>query len=46
VRGDTVNKVTKNAQLETGLEVQVPMFVEAGDKLVIDTRDARYVRRA
>jgi elongation factor P len=46
IRGDTVNNVTKPAKLETGLEVQVPLFVETGDKLVVDTRDARYVRRA
>jgi len=46
VKGDTVNAVTKAATLETGLEVQVPMFVSQGDRLVIDTRDARYVRRA
>jgi elongation factor P len=46
VKGDTVSSVTKTARLETGLEVQVPLFVAPGDKLVIDTRDARYVRRA
>jgi len=46
VKGDTVNAVTKSATLETGLEVQVPMFVSEGDLLVIDTRDARYVKRA
>ena len=46
VKGDTVSAVTKAATLETGLEVQVPLFVSQGDRLVIDTRDARYVRRA
>jgi len=46
VKGDTVNAVTKAAVMETGLEVQVPMFVSQGDRLVIDTRDARYIRRA
>ncbi|MFH2009612.1 MAG: elongation factor P [bacterium] len=46
VKGDTVNAVTKAATLETGLEVQVPMFVSQGDRLVIDTREGRYVRRA
>lgn len=46
VKGDTVSSVTKAATLETGLEVQVPLFVAPGDKLIIDTRDARYVRRA
>lgn len=46
VKGDTVTNVTKAATLETGLEVQVPLFVATGDKLTIDTRDARYIRRA
>jgi len=41
-----VTNVTKAATLETGLEVQVPPFVVTGDQLVIDTRDARYVRRS
>jgi elongation factor P len=46
VRGDTVSSTTKPATLETGVEIQVPLFVEVGDKLVVDTREARYVRRA
>jgi len=46
VKGDTVTNVTKAATLETGLEIQVPLFVNSGDKLVVDTRDARYIRRA
>jgi elongation factor P len=46
VRGDTATHTTKAATLETGLEVQVPLFVEEGTVLVIDTREARYVRRA
>jgi elongation factor P len=45
-RGDTVNAATKPATLETGLEIQVPLFVEAGQALVVDTRECRYVRRA
>lgn len=46
LRGDTATHATKAARLETGLEVQVPLFVDVGDRLVIDTREARYVRRA
>ena len=46
VKGDTVTNATKNAKLETGLEIQVPLFIEQDMLLVIDTRDARYVRRA
>lgn len=45
-KGDTVNAATKPATVETGLVVQVPLFVETGEKIVIDTRESRYVRRA
>lgn len=45
-KGDTVNAATKPATLETGLELQVPLFVETGTKIVVDTRECRYVRRA
>lgn len=46
VKGDTVTNVTKSATLETGLEVQVPLFINVGDKLQVDTRESRYIRRA
>jgi elongation factor P len=45
-RGDTVTAATKAATLETGLSVQVPLFVNTGDRIVVDTRECRYVRRA
>jgi elongation factor P len=44
-KGDTVQGGTKPATLETGAVVQVPMFVNNGDVLKIDTRDARYITR-
>jgi elongation factor P len=44
-KGDTVQGSTKPATVETGAVVQVPMFVEIGDVLKIDTRDGRYVTR-
>ncbi len=44
-KGDTVQGGNKPATLETGAVVQVPMFVNIGDKLKIDTRDGRYVTR-
>ncbi len=44
-KGDTVQGSTKPATLESGAVVQVPVFVEIGDKLKIDTRDGRYVTR-
>ncbi|MFH1531751.1 MAG: elongation factor P [Pseudomonadota bacterium] len=45
VRGDTVSNVQKTARLETGLEVQVPLFVEPGERIRVDTRDSRYIER-
>jgi elongation factor P len=44
--GDTAQGATKEVTLETGLKLQVPLFVEEGDVLRIDTRDGRYVTRA
>jgi elongation factor P len=46
VRGDTVSNVTKPATLETGAVVQVPLFVIAGDRIKVDTRERRYISRA
>jgi len=46
VRGDTVNAVTKAATLSTGFELQVPMFVENGESVKVDTREGRYIGRA
>ena len=45
VRGDTATGVTKRVTTETGLEVQVPNFVEVGDVIRVDTRDGSYVTR-
>ena len=44
-KGDTVQGGTKPATLSTGAVVQVPMFVEIGDRLKVDTRDGRYITR-
>ena len=44
-KGDTVQGSTKPATLETGAEVKVPMYVNVGDILQIDTRDGRFVKR-
>jgi elongation factor P len=46
VRGDTAQGGTKPARLETGITVQVPLFVNAGDMLKIDTRTGEYLERA
>src|SRR5579862_1846274 len=46
VKGDTVSNVTKPARLETGAVVQVPLFVNVGDRLKVDPREGRYISRA
>jgi elongation factor P len=46
VRGDTVSNVTKPAKLETGAVVQVPLFVNIGDRIRVDPREGRYISRA
>jgi len=45
VRGDTATGVTKKVKTETGLEVQVPNFIESGDTIRVDTRTGTYVTR-
>ena len=46
VKGDTVSNVTKPATLETGAVVQVPLFVNQGDRIKVDPRERRYISRA
>ncbi|MCY0876342.1 MAG: elongation factor P [Firmicutes bacterium] len=46
IRGDTAQGGSKPAKLETGYSVQVPFFVNQGEKLIIDTRSGLYVSRA
>ena len=46
IRGNTATGATKNAKLETGLNVQVPLFINEGDVLLIDTREGKYISRA
>jgi elongation factor P len=45
VKGDTANNVTKPATLETGASIAVPLFVNEGDMIRIDTRDGVYLER-
>ena len=45
VKGDTSGKVTKPAKLHTGFEVAVPLFVNTGDRIEVDTRTGEYKRR-
>jgi elongation factor P len=46
IKGDTATGGSKNAVLETGAVIQVPLFIEAGDVVRIDTRTGAYIERA
>jgi len=46
VKGDTAQNATKNATLETGAVVRVPLFVNQGEKIKVDTRTGEYMERA
>jgi elongation factor P len=45
IKGDSATNIMKNAVLETGAKVQVPLFINAGDILKIDTRTGKYLER-
>jgi elongation factor P len=45
IRGDTATNTLKPATVETGAEVRVPLFINAGEKIEIDTRDGSYIGR-
>ena len=45
VKGDTATGATKTVTTETGLRVQVPLFVQSGDKIRVDTRSGQYLTR-
>ena len=45
-KGDTATNVTKPAVLETGAEIKVPLFINEGDKIQIDTRTGEYIGRS
>ena len=46
VKGDTATNATKPAKVETGAEIRVPLFINEGDMIRIDTRDGSYMERA
>lgn len=46
VKGDTATNVTKPATVETGADVRVPLFINEGDRIQIDTRSGEYIGRA
>ncbi|PIQ89954.1 MAG: elongation factor P [Candidatus Omnitrophica bacterium CG11_big_fil_rev_8_21_14_0_20_42_13] len=46
IRGDTAKATLKPAKIETGAVISVPLFINAGDRIKIDTRSAQYIERA
>jgi elongation factor P len=46
IKGDTAKSGTKPAKIETGATIQVPLFVNVGDRIKVDTRSGQYVERA
>lgn len=45
VKGNTATNATKPATLETGAEIRVPLFINEGETITVDTRDGSYVGR-
>jgi len=45
VKGDTSTSALKNATVETGVEIKVPLFINQGDKVKVDTRSGDYIER-
>jgi elongation factor P len=45
VKGDTRTGATKSVTLQTGIKIQVPLFVEQGDRVKVDTRSGEYLTR-
>jgi elongation factor P len=46
IKGDTAKSGTKPAEIETGATIQVPLFINSGDRIKVDTRTGTYVERA
>jgi elongation factor P len=46
IRGDSANNVMKPATMETGITIQVPLFIKTGEKIKVDTRTGKYMERA
>lgn len=46
VKGDTATSASKNAKVETGLEIKVPLFIQNGEMVIISTADGKYCGRA
>ncbi len=45
IKGNTATNATKDATLETGMTVRVPLFIEQGEEIIVSTKDGKYVSR-
>lgn len=45
VKGNTSNNAQKDAEIETGLQIRVPLFIEQGEEIIVSTKDGKYVSR-
>ena len=45
IKGNTATTATKEAELNTGLVVRVPLFIDEGDVVIVSTKDGKYVSR-
>ena len=46
VKGNTTSTATKDATLETGYQIRIPLFINEGEKVIVSTKDGKYVSRA
>ena len=46
VKGNTSSGAMKNAELETGMSIQVPLFIKQDEDILVSTKDGKYVSRA
>ena len=46
IRGESANNVQNTATVETGITIQVPLYIKTGEKIKIDTRTGKYMERA
>ena len=45
IKGNTATNATKDAIIETGMLVKVPLFIEEGEEIIVSTKDGKYVSR-
>ena len=45
IKGNTATNATKDATIETGMNVRVPLFIEQGEEIIVSTKDGKYVSR-